>query len=40
LSKFGITENDIQKIAAGTSNKNNPVKLSSEEISGILLSAL
>ena len=40
LSKFGITKNDIQKIAAGTSNKNNPVKLSSEEISGILLSAL
>jgi alcohol dehydrogenase len=40
LSDYGITVNDIEKIAAGTANKNNPIKLSSENITEILLHRL
>jgi alcohol dehydrogenase len=40
LADFGITPNDSEKIAAGSSNKNNPVKLTREEIAGIIASRI
>ena len=36
LSDYGVTPNDAEKIAAQTGNKNNPVKLSTEELVQIL----
>ncbi|MBI9105579.1 MAG: iron-containing alcohol dehydrogenase [Spirochaetales bacterium] len=36
LSAFGITESDLPRIAAASSNKNNPISLSLEEITSIL----
>ena len=36
LSKYGITEKDVLRIAQASSNKNNPVALSEEEICSII----
>ncbi len=36
LSEFGVVETDHKKIVAATGNKNNPVKLSKEEIIEVL----
>ena len=32
LSKFGVQPTDLDRILAGTSNKNNPVRLNQDEI--------
>jgi alcohol dehydrogenase len=40
LSEFGVTSGSIEKIAAETGNRNNPVALSSGEIAEILTSQL
>ncbi len=40
LGRFGITINDIDEICAGTDIKNNPVKLSDEELKEILASRI
>ncbi len=36
LNKYGIAENDIDKILAKTKNRNNPVELANEDIRDIL----
>ncbi len=36
LSKYGVSENDIDKIIKASSNKNNPIKLSEEDMQFIL----
>ncbi|MFB6318255.1 iron-containing alcohol dehydrogenase [Saccharicrinis sp. FJH54] len=36
LGEFGITTNDIEKIVAGSGNKNNPVKFDAETMAAIL----
>jgi alcohol dehydrogenase class IV len=40
LGKYGIKESDIDRIAEGTGNKNNPAILSKDEIKGILTERL
>jgi alcohol dehydrogenase class IV len=40
LSEFGITSSDLDKIAEQTSNKNNPVKLSTSDLKEILTNRL
>jgi alcohol dehydrogenase class IV len=40
LRSFGITPNDFARIISATDNKNNPVKLSSEELAEALEQAL
>jgi alcohol dehydrogenase class IV len=40
LSEFGISEADLDKLAEQTSNKNNPVKLSTSELKEILINRL
>jgi alcohol dehydrogenase class IV len=40
LSEFGISEADLDKLAAQTSNKNNPVKLSTADLKEILINRL
>lgn len=40
LSSFGISKSDISKIVSNTSNKNNPIKLSGEQLEEILVSRL
>lgn len=36
LGRFGITEADAPRIAAGADNKNNPASLSKDEIAGLI----
>jgi alcohol dehydrogenase class IV len=36
LGQFGVKGNDLESIASKTSNKNNPVKLSHEQLVKIL----
>jgi alcohol dehydrogenase class IV len=40
FSEFGISEADLDKLAEQTSNKNNPVKLSTSELKEILVNRL
>ncbi len=40
LSKYGIGQNDLMRIAQQTGNKNNPIELSSEELVKVLESRL
>ncbi len=40
LAEFGITKADLTRIAEQTSNKNNPVKLSSDDLKEILVNRL
>lgn len=40
LSSFGVSKSDVSKIVSSTTNKNNPVKLSKEDIEEILISRL
>lgn len=40
LSRFGVEEKHVQKIAALSGNKNHPVRFSREEIESILISRL
>jgi len=40
LSEFGVTRGSVEKIAAETGNRNNPIALSSGEIAEILVSRL
>lgn len=40
LGQFGVKGNDIESIASKTSNKNNPVKLSHEQLVKILVNRL
>jgi len=40
LSEFGVTRGSVEKIAAETGNRNNPIALSSGEIAEIVLSQL
>jgi alcohol dehydrogenase class IV len=40
LSEYGISLSDLDKIAEQTSNKNNPVKLSTSDLKGILINRI
>jgi alcohol dehydrogenase class IV len=40
LGAFGVTENDAEMIASKTSNKNNPVQLSTEVLKQIVINSL
>jgi alcohol dehydrogenase class IV len=40
LSIFGITVNDVKKIVAGAGNRNNPLELTKEQMTEIVLSRL
>jgi len=40
LSRFGVTKTDAERIAAKTSNKNNPVKLTREQLCQLVINCL